>query len=195
MARTLSLHRRLTLMAMAALALAVTLFTAPAQAHRYSPFGGKFPHAQGAWLYLPYTHMTAGGYVNETNAAMRAWYDTPTRVWPYQTNDYNSSKVDVYTQWRSETWWGMAINKPCSYAGCSYQWVDIILNSRTMNPESFFTRQGITVHEVGHALGLSHVCGEAQCPSGHYRTIMQWGRLSYNIPQTHDINDVNAIYP
>jgi hypothetical protein len=195
MPRTLSLHRRLTLMAMATLALAVTLLTSPAQAHRYSPFGGSFPHVRGSWLYLPYTHMTAGGYVNETNAAMRAWYDTPTRVWPYQTSDYNSSKVDVYTQWWSGTEWGMAINKPCSYAGCSYQWVEIYLNSRTMNPESFFTRQGITVHEVGHALGLSHVCGEAQCPSGYYRTIMQWGRLSYNIPQTHDINDVNAIYP
>ena len=193
MARTLTIQRRLTVVVMAMLALVVTFFTSPAHAHRYSPFGGSFPHVQGSWLYLPYT-LTAGGYVNETNAAMRAWYDTPTYVWPYQTSDYSSSKVDVYTQWRSDTWWGLTINKPCSYTGCSYQWADIILNTRTMNPESFFTRQAVVVHEVGHALGLSHVCGEAQCPSGYYSTIMQWGRLSYNIPQAHDINDINAIY-
>jgi hypothetical protein len=170
--------------------IGMSLAAAPASAHR-SAHGGQYPHTAGTTLYLPYT-MTANGYNSATNSAMYAWYNTPTRVWPYQTTDYNNSKVDVYTGSYAATWWGLAVNNPCS--ACWYSWTDIYLNTRTMNPESAFTRQGIVVHEVGHALGLSHVCGEAMCPPGSTPTIMQWGRLPYNTPRTHDITDINAIY-
>ncbi len=183
-------------LALAALAAVVVILSAaaPADAHRVHPFGGQYPHTPGTWLYLPYMHMTSGGYITQTDAAMRAWYDAPTRFWPYPTTNYDASKIDVYTRYLGDTYWGMAINKPCSYSGCQYSYTEITLNSRTMGPETEFTKRGIIVHEVGHALGLSHACGEQGCPAGSAPTVMQWGRLPYMAPQTHDINDVNAIY-
>jgi hypothetical protein len=174
--------------------LAICL-ASPAAGHRFYPFGGQYRHTPGQYLYLPYA-MTSGhpsGYTTAINRAMRAWFDTPTRVWPYPSN-FQQSVVDFYMVSNQETWWGMALNRPCSGTGCAYRWTDVYLNRRTMDPETLFTSQGIVVHEVGHALGLSHVCGQTSCPAGSDRTIMQWGRLSYNTPQNHDINDINAIY-
>lgn len=177
-------------------AMACAMATVPAaDAHRVYPFGGQFPHTAGTYLYLPYMQVTNAGYPNAMNGAMYAWYRTPTRVWPYPTSSYNASKVDFYTyNYAGETFAGMAINKPCSQAGCRYGWGEIYLNAPIMNGQSAFMQQAIVAHEVGHILGLSHACGEAACPYGSASTLMQWGQLPYNVPQAHDINDVNAIY-
>ena len=165
-------------LALAALAAVVVILSAaaPADAHACTRSGAR-SHTPGTWLYLPYMHMTSGGYVTRTHAAMRSWYDTPTRVWPYPTTNYDASMIGVYTRYLGDTYWGMAINKPCSYGGCQYTYTEITLNSRTMGSETEFTKQGIIVHEVGHALGLSHACGEQGCPAGSAPTVMQWGRL------------------
>ena len=187
---------RRTVVCAAAVTLALTL-SVPALGHRVSPFGGAWPHATGQNVYLPYATITQGqpaGYYTVINSAMRAWYDAPTRVWPYPT-DYNHSVVDFYIVNTADTYWGITDVHPCSASGCAYRWANIILNRRTVDAESLHQGQAIVVHEVGHALGLSHVCGQAACPAGSLATIMQWGELPYNTPQNHDINDVNAIYP
>ena len=177
--------------------IAGTCGASPAAAHRYYPFGGLFPHTAGTYLYLPYYIATGGaptGYYTAINGGMRAWYDSPTQVWPYPSN-YQTSAVDFYITSTTDTWWGLTINHPCSGVGCSYRYADVYLNRRTMDPETIFQSQAIVAHEVGHAMGLSHVCGEAACPPGSATTLMQWGRLPYNVPQNHDINDINAMYP
>jgi hypothetical protein len=79
---------------------------------------------------------------------------------------------------------------PCSESGCSYTGAELYLNSRTLAGESSFTRQKVAAHEFGHALGLAHVPSSAT-----YNSIMRQGRLPYNVPQPHDINDTNALYP
>jgi len=176
--------------------IAAIVSAVPAGAHRVYPFGGVYPHTPGQYLYLPYAVITQGQpatYHTAIDDAMRAWYDTPTRVWPYR-GDPQQTKADFYMISTQDTYWGLAVNRPCSYSGCAYKWTDLYLNRRTMDRESVFTAKAIVVHEVGHAVGLSHVCGEASCPAGSATTIMQWGRLNYNTPQNHDINDVNAIY-
>lgn len=171
-----------------------------AAAHRHE-HGGAYAHTAGRTLYLKYWIAPLGqptGYTTVVNRAMRAWYDTPTRVWPYPVTSSNGSQVDWYAQFELDQYWGMAINKTSSGADCwgvcTYAWTDIILNRSTLDDEQIFNATGTAVHEFGHALGLSHACGAAACPAGSARTIMQWGYLPYNIPQTHDINDVNGIY-
>jgi hypothetical protein len=105
----------------------------------------------------------------------------------YQT-DFNSSKADFYSVNRSESWWGMTVHHPCSGWGCIYKWADLYLNTRTLDSETGFTRQKVAAHEFGHGIGLAHTT------DWWYTSIMKQGQLSYNAPQTHDVNDTNNLY-
>jgi len=171
-----------TMLAIVVLAVGAFLTTSVASAYF---FGGKFPHTPGTWLYIGYTQ--SGGYTTEVQAAVNSWHSTPTRVWMFSEN-YAYSEADFYTQWRSETWWGLAVHHPCAGYGCSYRWADLYLNSRTLGSESSFIRQKVAAHELGHGLGLAH------CNDCWDNSIMKQGYLSYNTPQQRDINDINALY-
>ena len=172
-------------LAVLARAFCLALSAGIASAHY---FGGKFPHTAGTWLYIGYTQ--TGGYGTEVANAASSWHSTPTKVVVFR-EDYAYSEADFYTQWRSETWWGLAVHHPCAGSGCSYRWADLYLNSRTLGSESSFIRQKVAAHEFGHGLGLAHACGDCSW----YTSIMKQGYLSYNTPQSHDINDTNGLYP
>ncbi len=173
---------RPTRLALIPVICALFLSASLASAHR---LGGQFPHTPGTWLYIGYTR--SGGYDTPVVNAANSWQATPTRVVVFPES-IASSEADFYTQYRSDSWWGLAVIHPCSGVGCSYRWSDLYLNSRTLATESDFTRQKVAAHEFGHGLGLAHTT------DSWYTSIMKQGYLSYNTPQSHDINDINAIY-
>lgn len=184
------LYSKVSRSSIIALCLVLLVITA-ASAHF---LGGKFRHTRGTWLYLEYTQ--SGLYATVVDNAARAWHNTPTRPWITKTTNYAISELDFYTQYRADTWWGLAVHHPCSGSGCTYVWADLYLNSRTLAgtylcaTAADFIRQKVAVHEMGHGLGLAHVAS-----TDATRSIMKQGCLTYNIPQTHDINDVNILYP
>lgn len=148
--------------------------------------GGSFPHTAGSFLYLGYT--TQGSYQAQAQAAASSWHSTPTLLWVFQEG-IATSEEDFYGFAYSGTWWGLTTLHPCSGSGCSYVWADLQLNTNTLGSETDFIRQKVACHEFGHGVGLAHAV------DGTYPSIMRQGYLSYNTPQTHDINDVNALYP
>src|SRR5918997_6364567 len=180
--RTIALDNRRTSFITLALLALICLSTTLASAHF---FGGRFPYTRGTWLYIGYTQ--SGGYATPVHNAARSWHNTPTRAVVF-TEAYANSEIDFFTQYRSESWWGLAVNNPCSGSGCTYRWSTLYLNSRTLAGESDFTRQKVAAHEFGHGVGLAHNT------DSWYSSIMKQGYLSYNTPQQHDINDINAIY-
>jgi hypothetical protein len=171
-----------------ALLLAFLVLVRPASAHRDPPFGGKYPHNRGYPLGVGYS--VASGYQGETRWAMTAWHNTPTLVYTYETSQANARARFYSGNWGASNWWGIAYNMPCSGSGCTYSYANIYLNDHYMSPGNDFQRKYVIVHEFGHNLGLSHYT------SWWGNSIMRTGGFpSYNTPQSHDINDVNSIYP
>ena len=180
---TMLFARRRAAVILLALIAMTALSTALTSAHC---FGGRFPYTRGTWLYLGYTQ--SGAYATPVHNAARSWHNTPTRAVVF-TEAYANSEIDFFTQYRSESWWGLAVNNPCSGSGCTYRWSTLYLNSRTLGAESDFIRQKVAAHEFGLGLGLAHTT------DSWYSSIMKQGYLNYNTPQQHDINDFNALYP
>lgn len=169
-------------------ALLISMMSAPASAHR---LGGQFRHTQGTWLYLPYytgfsTNLWA--YPHVRNAGSN-WYYTNTKLVPYRSTNWATTKVDFYAVDWNTNWWGLAQPKPCNT--CTYGYSVVYLNWRTMKHESSHTRTKVATHEFGHAFGLAHA---NTWGSWFYNSVMKQGRLSYNRPQAHDVSDTNAIY-
>jgi hypothetical protein len=138
-------------------------------------------------LYVGFTQH--GGYRTQVLDATRSWHNTHTCLVVFEEG-VATSEADFYTQSRSETWWGLTVLHPCPGSGCSYRYADLYLNSRTLASQSDFIRQKVAAHEFGHGIGLAHTPRDVT-----YRSIMKQGSLSYNTPQSHDINDTNALYP
>jgi hypothetical protein len=193
------LRRMQLLLFMAALAFVIVgLGANPAQSHRIPPFGGSWPHTRGAYLYMPYTINPASGlpqgWYTAINGAMYAWYKAPTRVWPYLANA-NTSVVDFYVAFYNEDWFGYTELKPCYGRGCKYTLANLYMNRTTLDNETVFQSQKSSAHEFGHSLGLSHPCATSPCRATRFTSVMFQGILTYNVPQNHDINDVNRLYP
>lgn len=180
--------RRRILCVAAMFATAFAVFAGNAQQASAHSLGGHFPYTRGTWLYLPYTAPSPYSFYPNMTQAASNWFNTPTRVYPYLTSNYSISRLDYYQGFYGTAWWGLTVHHPCSGSGCSYVWADLYLNSQTLNAESSFIRTKVATHEMGHGFGLAH-------PSWWDTSVMQQGYLSYNTPQSHDINDTNNLYP
>ena len=149
--------------------------------------GSRFPHQAGDLLELGFTQ--AGSYRTQVLAGFNAWNNTPTVVLFSETSIVES-EVDVSTVSSDEDVWGWFVRHPCKYGTtCRFDYVELFLNTRLLASESTFIRQKAATHEIGHALGFEH-------PSTSFtgKSIMKQGALSYNVPQTHDVSDTNALY-
>lgn len=146
--------------------------------------GGKWARSGYFTLYYYY----GGNHRYNGNVYQGAvnWTNTPTKVtmkrWPGISAPLH---IEVYDTYSSATWWGVANHYPCPT--CTYSVTSIYLNQRTLDPESDFIRTKVATHEFGHTIGLAHAPSSAA-------SVMKQGRLSYNKPQTYDINDVNRMY-
>ena len=181
--------RLATVVAVAAAGLAAGPVVHDASAHS---LGGHFPYTRGTWLYLPYTAPAPYAYYPNMTQAASAWYNTPTRLWPYRTSDYNISRVDFYQGNYGTTWYGLTDHKPCFGGGAQcgpYSYANVFLNSQTMGGLSSANRTEVAIHEMGHAFGLAHAAW------WDTSIMAATGLHSWTAPRNHDINDTNIEYP
>ena len=68
-----------------------------------------------------------------------------------------------------------------------------MVNTAKATGSNYFLLVGDVTHEMGHNLGLAHAGYYNGEKTGYY-SIMDYLNWSYNRPQQHDINDVNALY-
>lgn len=171
--------------------------TAPAITKVWAPriantFGGQWPFA-GEKLQLFYTY--DGSYKDEMDAAERAWDDSGTKV---SIDTWSSAPAAVHLPVsdvsRRDTWWGVTLFAEDCWS-CGYTRNAILLNTRTLDPESDDQRVKTLAHEFGHALGLEH---PASSISAAKPSLMRQGRLSTtvkNTPQQYDTDRVKGMYP
>jgi len=96
----------------------------------------------------------------------------------------------ITAEQKSYDWYGL--NK-CHYSGSKLLSFEITLNSRTISRDATNINnfiQSVLVHELGHSIWL------ADNPGTMYNSIMKYGRdrNTMTLPQTYDIQQVNAKY-
>jgi len=118
--------------------------------------------------------------------------------------------VDIFTGYNSNVTalaWTQNYERDC-FISCWWDadWDDTIehsvirLNTAVDGNNSGFStlsganQQAVVTHEMGHSLGMAHAGYYAGESVGAY-SIMDYCCFGYSTPQTHDVNDVNALYP
>ena len=171
-------------------------------------------------LTINYSRGCTGSFYTAAGDAASGWTATWTPLYfsevgsPPCTGTAYNGYVDLYSYSNAGDWaWGWAqayaLHTVCDFwfFGCwsSHQVLDpswnepyasgvIMLNTAKATGSNYFLLVGDVTHEMGHTLGLAHsgyYNGEA---TGYY-SIMDYLNWSYNRPQTHDVNDVNFLYP
>lgn len=200
--------------------LATVVAPLAADAHFMGWPNGKHAYS-GGLLYLNYSRNCSGTFYNAAGDAAHNWNATPTPVW-FQEGSVNACNgavwngwIDTYSYSNASDWaWGWAqayaLDTICDLYiwpfGCvnSHQQLDprwdktyaagtIMVNAAKATSSNYFLLVGDVTHEMGHNLGLAH-SGYYNGESSGYYSIMDYLNWSYNKPQTHDINDVNALY-
>ena len=193
------------------LVLAVALF-APMTASAHLE-GGKWSWYTGHHLLsLDYdNNCSPSSYESAANGAASAWTATNTPVYFHNVNNNCTpldQSVDFFTGYDSSSNAGLAwtanYEQDCFLWNCWWdnEFTDTIGHSVIrMNTASgqfgslsAFDKQDADAHELGHSLGLAHAgayAGESTC----CYSIMDYVGYGYNVPQTHDVNDINNLYP
>lgn len=151
-------------------------------------FGGRFSHTSGTVLDLGYT--TNGSWQGYMGVGFDAWNSSGANVDFFPTS-ISSSDVDFYGGSYPDSWWGNTVHHPCLGGGCTpYSYTECYINTRVLTSHPDLTKNKVAAHEIGHAMGLAHTSSTAS-----YRSILKQGTLSYSTPQTHDVNDIDQLYP
>ena len=133
------------------------------------------------------TNATAG------NAGIRGWNYTAAPIW-FEAS--SSPKVVLTEANYGNTGWDGHTNRPCSY-GVYTPPTTTQFNDTYMNGEPAGHKQEITVHELGHALGLEHVhstsCSSMAIMEGS-STSTYW-TCGFSTPRNDDIAGADRIYP
>lgn len=211
---------RARLLAIAGLLGVAAAMPLAASAHFYDNPDHRWPWTSGHHeLQIRYHSDCTGGWVGSSDAGADAW----SYAWSAARNDWampvyliktaapdcsgpDMSRINIMLGYRSSDAlaWARNYDRDCFLAWCWWdaQWDETIqasnvrLNTRagTFNVLSAASKQLVVVHELGHSLGLKHAGFYAGEAAGNY-SVMDYCCPGYNTPRTHDINDVNNLYP
>ncbi len=158
-------------------------------------FGGKWPHTQGRPLVIQWamSQIADANYGAIIRDSFLEWKRTGTIVFfqevAYPTRfpqNFRGILVDLQVVDPNEG----AVTRHSPSSTETYYQARILINKASYDRIDGFQRKKITVHEIGHALGLDH-----PHPLTSEATIMRQGPLDFNVPQTYDTRLINLLYP
>jgi hypothetical protein len=156
-------------------------------------FGGYWQNPSNLYYYYAGGHRYAGnvyqGGVNWSSAGTKvkisAWKGVPLAI-----HIYVSDAAINDTYWAITRFAGSGNISECT--ACVYTKNTITFNTNTVDKIGDFMRTKVATHEFGHSISLRHPRDVGLTSTA---SIMNQGVLSYNKPQTYDINLVKAVYP
>ncbi len=172
--------------------------------------GGHWPWSYGHHLlYLNYDS-NCTTWQATSDAATWSWSVTWTPLWFSKVAtdcSPHAEQVDIFNGYNSNAsylGWTQNYDRDCYLLWCWWDpdwtttYVSSIIHLNTaagsFGSLSAFNQQAVVAHELGHSLGLAHAGYYAGESTGAY-SIMDWCCYSYNTPQSHDVNDINYLYP
>jgi predicted Zn-dependent protease len=151
----------------------------------YTLLGGKYASKKityiGSALDATYTQAMQNGINAWNNASVDASF-TRGELGPDTNVVFEKDNYGANIGWNAR-----CANKPVHTSG-TYTRSEIDFNTSTMDGMTNNQRQGVSAHELGHALGLDHVISKTQimCTWGNGRTAI--------IPGSDDKAGVNYLY-
>ncbi|CAM2773798.1 matrixin family metalloprotease [Paenibacillus sediminis] len=157
----------------------------PTSASAYNLLGGKYGVTTIGFNYQG----TSATYNLATATGISAWKNANVDV-SFESHSAGETNTILFyndSYGANIGWNAQCANKPVHTSG-TYTKSIIDFNTSTMDSMSNAQRQGVSAHEIGHALGLDHV-------SDKYQIMCTWGdgRVATS-PGSDDIKGVNYLY-
>jgi hypothetical protein len=155
----------------------------------------------GRWPNQPYSGCCANIYITYSGSFISsadrtgwdngrfAWNNTASANIFFWTTSSCCTIVAYDTNDTSTDSDGWTTLYPCG--SCTYNYADLYLNYAFTKNYSSAEIQSVAAHELGHLAGLDHSSG---CVLMNGSTATRWGSCGINLPQTDDVNGVNALY-
>ena len=145
----------------------------------------RWPFSGGVLSLQHYVSYVDFGSYPEYRDAINDWNQPATPIWFYDGGSPQSYQVKSVTSSYTETWPGLAI---VYTNGCTITDAVVLLNTRLLVNYTYADRRHVECQELGHTPGLNH----NDIPTGSCMNDATYWQYYIS---THDIDDVNLMYP